>query len=319
MTTVLLIGILSIAVALPHRLRPEAPPPVLGIVLWTGALVLRAITTTLLMACGLALAASSEYAQDVVHLVWHSNLPAIAGNTGADEHTVIDALVLLPALALGVVVAHGVLRSARLARKLRSVVDRTQLSHGPAGSVVVAERLPLVAAIGLFRARVVVSASTLSLLDSEELAVAIAHERAHIAHGHRFVLFLAGVCATVSRWQPGTSGATRELCHELERDADRVAVNDGGERLALATAICKVAMGRRPATASAAQFLHGSSIVARVRELTVEPEPSPQAGIQAAGLAGGIVCAILVGLAFQIHIASDLGEAVRILVHHPAD
>src|SRR5829696_10113908 len=137
--------------------------------------------------------------------------------------------------AWAAIVVYTVLRSLRTARDLGDAVDRTRLGNGPARSVLVAEPLPLVAAIGLMRSQVVVSAPTLALLDDDELVAAIAHERAHIRRGHRFVLLLAGVCAALSRWQPGGATSLGELRHQVERDTDRSAVGGENERLALAS------------------------------------------------------------------------------------
>src|SRR5215210_4454322 len=239
--TLLLISAVGVATALPHIVTPVARPPAIGVLLWSSSLALRALSTFLLVVAGLALAASSDYAQDVAHVVWHTDLPSAVSQTGADGHAIVDVALLLPAFFMAFAVGYGVRRSIQAAGHLRRAVDRTRLGEGPDGSVLVAEPLPMVAAIGLVRSRIVVSAAALNVLDADEMQAAIAHERAHISRGHRFLLLFAGLCATVARWQPGTTSAWRELRYQLERDADRSATRRSTDPLALASAICKVA------------------------------------------------------------------------------
>ena len=64
---------------------------------------------------------------------------------------------------------------------------------------------------------------------------------------------------------PGTARAVRQLRFHIERDADRSAVRERADRLALASAICKAATGATTRAGMAA--LGGDGTAARVREL----------------------------------------------------
>jgi beta-lactamase regulating signal transducer with metallopeptidase domain len=93
----------------------------------------------------------------------------------------------------------------------------------------------------------------LEMMDDEELAAGLAHELAHLRRRHRPLLLLASLLSTIGRPLPGTTTAHRELCFQLERDADAWAVRRLHDPLSLASAICKVAGGVEPSgTASLA-------------------------------------------------------------------
>ena len=70
---------------------------------------------------------------------------------------------------------------------------------------------------------------------------------------------------------PGTAHAVRQLRFHIERDADRSAVRERADRLALASAICKAATGATTRAGMAA--LGGDGTAARVRELLQDAVP----------------------------------------------
>src|SRR3954449_10925040 len=119
---------------------------------------------------------------------------------------------------------------------------RTPLGRGPEDSVIIGGDDVMLAAAGLARPTLVVSAGALARLDDAELAAAIAHERAHIRRLHRFVLLYAELCRVLGRPLPGTAHAVRELRFQIERDAYRSAVRERADGLALASATCKAAV-----------------------------------------------------------------------------
>jgi hypothetical protein len=96
------------------------------------------------------------------------------------------------------------------------------------------------------RGRVVISERAVEVMDDDELAAGMAHELAHLHRRHRPLLLLASLLATIGRPLPGTVGAHRELCFQLERDADAWAVNRLHDPLSLASAICKAAGATEP-------------------------------------------------------------------------
>jgi beta-lactamase regulating signal transducer with metallopeptidase domain len=131
----------------------------------------------------------------------------------------------------------------RGAPSVRRFLKRHAIDGGPQASVIVGDREVLLAAAGLRRPQVVVSAGALMSLDDDELAAGLAHERGHIAHRHRWVLALGCALAAIGRFVPGTRHALAELELHLERDADAFALRQH-DKLALASAICKTAAGQ---------------------------------------------------------------------------
>ena len=184
---------------------------------------------------------------------------------------------------------------ARGAGRVRRPPARARAA-GPraGGSVIVGGDDVVLAAAGLARPTLVVSAGALARLDDAELAAAIAHERAHIRRRHRYVLLYAELCRVLGRPLPGTARAVRQLRFHIERDADRSAVRERADRLALASAICKAATGATTRAGMAA--LGGDGTAARVRELLQDAVPDGRArGLRAlaVGVAAFAVAAAL--------------------------
>jgi beta-lactamase regulating signal transducer with metallopeptidase domain len=149
---------------------------------------------------------------------------------------------------------------------------------GADGSIVVADGELLVAAAGLLRPRVVVSAGALLALDDEELAASLDHERGHIARRHRYVVAAGELARSVGRFLPGTRAAAAELLFHLERDADRYALARRHHPAVLASAICKAAQHRPPHGLTLA--LGGGVVARRARQLLDStPLRRPSAGL----------------------------------------
>jgi bla regulator protein blaR1 len=138
---------------------------------------------------------------------------------------------------------------------------------------VLADGEVLVAAAGLRRPQVVVSAGALMTLDDQELAASLEHEHGHIERRHRYVLVMAELCRALARFLPGTRKAAMELVFHLERDADRYAVARTNDPAALASAICKAC--ESSAFGAPALALGGGVVPRRIR-LLLDGEANPQ-------------------------------------------
>jgi hypothetical protein len=134
---------------------------------------------------------------------------------------------------------------------LRAHVKRRCLGEAM-GCTVVEDDGIVVAVPRLGRSRIVLSRAALELMDREELEASIAHEQAHTTRGHRSILVLGSLLAASGRLLPGTRAAENALILSIERDADEYAVRETQKPLALASAICKAAGDRGPASAFAA-------------------------------------------------------------------
>jgi Zn-dependent protease with chaperone function len=231
-------------IVLPHLLRLDRADPAAACLLWGAALGLRALVVV-----GTAVGA-------LVLLHPGHLLRAFAEWPCAPHHQLAGhAAAALGGLALAVSFLWALARIVQATLAVRRLV-RSPLGEGPGGSVIVGGEDVMLAAAGLTRPTLVVSAGALARLDDAELAAAMAHERAHIRRRHRYVMLFAEVSRVLGRPLPGTARAVRELRFHLERDADR---------LALASAICKAATGAGIGAGIAA--LGGDGTAARVREL----------------------------------------------------
>jgi hypothetical protein len=264
---------LAVAVAFPVALAPHLLPlhratPVTGAIVWMLALVLRALVVVYLLTVAFAGLAHWNPVEAALAWCWHEILPDIPSWLGFAEDPVAHAAVAVPALVLTialVVKRLGLLRAwAGLRRRVAA-----SAGSGPVGTTVIADDEVVVAVNRLGRGRVLVSDRALDVMDAEELAAGVAHEVAHIRRRHRPVLLAASILATVARPLPGTRIAEREVCFQLERDADAYVVDRLHDPLSLASAICKVAGvpsgvtslgGRGAVTRRLAELLDGREI-----------------------------------------------------------
>ena len=297
MTAAALVAAALAGIALPHLLRFERADPATAVVLWTAALGLRALVVVGTVAGALVLLHPAQL------------LRAFAEWPCAPHHHVAGhAVAAAGGLALVVSLLWAIGRVVQATLVVRRLVRRP-LGHGPQGSVIVGGDDVVLAVAGLLRPTLVVSAGALARLDDAELSAAIAHERAHIRRRHRFVLLFAELCRVLGRPLPGTAHAVRELRFQIERDADRSAVRERADRLALASAICKAATGGavRPGMAS----LGGDGTAARVRELLQDAAPDAHP-MRLRALAAG-AAALAVGAALSLPATvSGLGDPVAL-------
>jgi Zn-dependent protease with chaperone function len=227
------------ALAAPYALPLERVTPAAAVAVWLALLALRALIVVGAALSALLLLPATDLFRRVTgwsaHQIVGSVHVDLSGEPVAHGAALGPAtLVVLALLVFGVTLARGAMA---LQRELR----RRAVGRGPLGSVVIADRSPLVAVPGVGRGRIILSAAALAELDEAELEASLAHESAHLRRRHR-LLGLVGAClALVGRPIPGTRAAERGLRLTLERDADEYAVGCTGAPLALASAICKLA------------------------------------------------------------------------------
>lgn len=264
---ILLAGTLLAGLVIPHLWPRRWLSPATGISLWLGLLALRAVMAALGVVLLVLYLPATQLFQLVTHWCFHAVLPLLTVHFGFSGHSLGDAALLVPALALTLSVVWAVFASWRTARAVAAWARSSSLGKGPRESVVVGGSEVLVAAAGLRRPRVVVSAGALAQLDDEELAAGLEHEWGHIRRRHRFVTLAGQMLLSFARLLPGSRRAFDELHFHLERDADEYAVRRTGDPLALASAICKSALGgiARPVPLLAA--LAGSAGRARLDPL----------------------------------------------------
>lgn len=312
--TVAIAAAVVLGIALPHLLRLERVSPAIAVAFWLGALGLRAVTGVLVVFLVVFELPATQVFSLLTHWCWHTVLPFLATHVGLSGHSLGDAATLLPAVvvaASGLSVGWAVMRAARA---LRQLLRKRVLGEGPMGSVIVGGPDIVIAAAGLARPKVVVSAGALVQLDDAELAAGLDHERGHIARGHRLLQLFGEVCRALGRFVPGTRTAVAELGFHLERDADAYAVARRHDPLALASAICKAAV-LRPQAATIAPLADGRSVAGRVRLLSETPRRRRllEGSVNSAT---GVMVALTLGLV--VAAPSFAASGVRELAKAPA-
>ena len=293
-----LIALFAGGIALPHMLRLAGSRPMTAATLWMVSLGLRALLVSFGVLYLAFLLPGTDVFTEFTHWCWHTVLPVLTTHLGLDGHRVGDAATILPGLVAMTSLLSVVLGVARGTRAVRRWLARHSLGPGPADSVIVPGREVMMAAAGLKRPRVVVSAGALLELDDEELAAGLDHELGHIARRHRYLLVVAELCRGVGRIVPGAGRASRQLDFHLERDADRWALRRH-DRLALASVICKAAEARPQGSYVGTLGLTGTGAPERLGEL-VHGSPGPEHRSRAMALnaaAIAMVCATLLAAA----------------------
>lgn len=286
--TLPLVIVATLALAfLPRVLPLERAAPMAAATAWLSALGARSLALI-----SLALASAFYLPGPAVELIRHWCVTLPVPGTGISAvltgHLVSQILVLVPACALAATTAHAVWVTVRDARRVRSLLRDDVLWIGPGDAAVVAGDNIVVAAAGITRPRLVVSAGALVALDDDELAAGLDHERGHISRGHRYLVLLAEILHGVSRFLPGAGHARAEALYHLERDADQWSLRRDHDPAVLARAICKAAL--TPTSTPVMAGLASGRTVRRVEMLL-----STETGL---GPRRALVTAVAVGVSF---------------------
>ena len=261
----------ALAIAIPHLIPSARVAAPLSAFVWTLALAARALAAVSLALLALAYVPHTAMVEELAVRCWHAVVPIVTLQFELRGHDIADTAAILPILALLLSAIVAVASLARASRRLRGRLAATTVGRGPLGSRIVDEEGVLVALTGIGRPEIVVSRAALEQLDRYELDASLSHERAHLERGHRPLLLIAQVLCAIARPLPGTGAAERRLVLSLERDADEHAVRLTGDRLALASAICKAAGVR---TSGAALALSGNDAVLARLDALLEPHPA---------------------------------------------
>jgi hypothetical protein len=302
--TVALAAVVAAGIVLPHLLRLHLVAPVTASVLWLTSLSLRALTGLVAVTFLLFVLPRTDVFESLTHWCLHAVLPGL----NVEGHRIGDLTLFLPGFALTASLVVVCVRTARCARATRRLVDRHVLGRGPRGSVIVSGPEVAFAVAGLAHPRIVVSAGALASLDDAELAAALDHERGHIARHHRFVMLTATGLSALAWLIPGTRRAVSQIAFHLERDADRWALERTNDRLALASVICKAAVGAQPPGSPAIAGLGHTGVRERLGQLLDDQPRRPSHPTAAAlnALAAAMVAVTLL-LAASLPTAAAAG------------
>ena len=311
MIGLLLLAGLALALASPHVVRLDDAPPSVGAVVWLAALLLRAATVLFTAIFVFVVAPATDLFHAVTHLCWHTVVPLVTTHLGVSGHLLADAAILLPVVVVLWSLASVGMALLRAARRVRHLLA-AGIGRGPRDSIIVSGGEVLLAAAGIRRPQVIVSAGALTQLDDAELQAGLDHEHGHIEHQHRWALVLAYVAHAVGRPLPGAGAALTELSFHLERDADRFALAHEHEACDLASAICKAAGAGRVAPVLS---LAGGGAARRVRNLLDEKTPDRPA------MMPRVLAAALIGLTLTVLAAAGpatVAAADTFAAHSPA-
>ena len=302
MITAALALVVAGSLAAPHLVNLDCVRPWVATTIWLSALALRALTAIFIAFFAVFYLRASVLFGLITHWCSHAVLPLMTTHLGFNGHELGEAATVAPSLFLAgslLSAAYGVMRATRA---IRLMLSRASLGRGPQDSVIVGGREVLVAAAGLARPQVIVSAGALAALDEGELHAGLAHERGHIAHQHRFIMLLAEFCRALARYLPGTRQAMNELVLSLERDADVWALRHS-DRLDLASVICKAAGAQAPPSMMA---LSGGPSRRRVEEI-LDGRPASRGRASGAALLATTLVVLVLTLTALLPAASWAG------------
>ncbi|GAA2565808.1 M56 family metallopeptidase [Pseudonocardia hydrocarbonoxydans] len=207
--------------------------PTLGVTIWLAAIV--GVLTAWLAAVVLA-AVDVLLSPEVRHVVSRCAAFFCAAALGAHGTTgqwwAVGAATTLVAGTVGATIGLGrALLRARI-RTHRHADDARLIGHhdDTLGAVILDVPERLVYAVAGRPPTVVLSRPALFSLDSDQLAVILAHERAHLAGRHHLVLALSAALARIMPRVRLFSTAQSELARLVEMCADDAAVRDRDAR-----------------------------------------------------------------------------------------
>jgi Zn-dependent protease with chaperone function len=210
-------------------------------------------------------------------------LPAFLSFEPYREHEAAGPLVVVLAALAAAGLAGGVWRGWRACRAARALLDRCRPGVdrvGPDTVQVVEAAEPLVAVIGAWRPRIVATESVRAACDAEEFREVLAHEAAHLAARDNLKLLMQVAAPDALALSPIAAALTERWRVAAEFEADQRATRgDSGRRLALASALIKVARLLKSHAAPRPGLgmpVATDDVPGRVQAL-LAPPPTPQA------------------------------------------
>jgi len=203
--------IAATGLVVPHALALGRVSPWLAAGVWLGALALRALIALVVIAAVVALGPATGAFAALTRWCWHLVLPVFPRHVGLSGDGFGHAVTLAPAVVLGASGLSAAWAVSRAATSVRRLVRDRAVGSGPQETVILGGRDVLIAAAGLLRPRIVVSAGALTDLDDAELAASIEHERGHVAHRHRYAMLCGQLFRAVSCFLPAGRIALCEL------------------------------------------------------------------------------------------------------------
>ncbi len=231
--------------------------------------------------------------------------------------------VLLASALLGAgLVASGLWRALaalfatrRLVRAWRDGARRLHLPDVPAPVYRIDHTFPVVAAVGIFRARLFLARSVVDRLSPAELRAVLAHEAAHLQRRDNLKRWLIRCCPPVPTGWGERLSREWEAASEAAAD-ERAAGRDRRAARHLASALVKVARLSPPGarlSASAVALLSEGDLGGRVERLLTErecPSVPPPPGVTLVVLAAAALGLTLATLPQTLRVLHGLLETL---------
>jgi beta-lactamase regulating signal transducer with metallopeptidase domain len=202
-----------------------------------------------------------------------------------------------------------------LSKELRQLAGRTMARLRVIQMVQFAESalVEVPTLVGYFRPMVLLPASAITGLSTDELEMVIAHELAHVRRHDYLVNLLQTVIEALLFYHPGMWWVSGQVRRERENCCDDVAVAMCGDRSTYIRAL--YTMETRRAAAAPALAASGGSLVDRVRRLVFGPQSTSIFERTSAWLAGLIV---LGGVMLLLSLTQTRAEESPIAAIQPA-
>ena len=250
--------------------------PRLGVLAWQASAVATVLATAL---AGTAAVLHPATRHDLLGPAWRLCLNALRGAHGAAaQAAAVVGVALLVAVVLRLLLGwwREVAGAARQRRRHRAMLRLAEVRRdGQAGDeiTVLAHPEPVAYVVPGRSPRVVVSTATLDRLSGSELAAVLAHERAHAAGYHHWLVGGSWLLRRAFPRVPVFTHTARETTRLVEMCADDAATQHHS-RLALARALVAMA---GPVPATGALPAAGGDAADRLRRLLDPPRPLPAA------------------------------------------
>jgi Zn-dependent protease with chaperone function len=277
------------------RLSRDGVSPRLGLAAWLAAIA--SVLALALAALGLLARTAADgwpsFARSVCETVTTGVCPPAVYRSAAYELGLAAVAFLggITLIVLGCRYGRSLRRasiSTREHAEAARIVGRR--AAGPDAAFVLDAARPAVYCVPGRPPTIVLTTGALAVLDPEQLAAVLAHERAHLAGRHHLMLAATRSLAAVAPFVPLFARGSAEVARLAEMRADDAAARRAGGRpgdepgrepriergrRALLTALLAMAAGAAPAPVPASWLpATGGVVAARVRRLAEPPAPA---------------------------------------------
>ncbi|MGQ0631554.1 MAG: M56 family metallopeptidase [Sporichthyaceae bacterium] len=235
---------------------------------------------------------------------------AYAGSWYAVEVTYVALLALLATSTALAGLAFRRFRSVRRAQSRHRLLTDAIASPG-SGTLervcVLEESRPAAFCVPGSRrtSRVVLTRGALALLDPDEVAAAVAHERGHLRFGHHRLIVLADVVTSSLRWCGAFAQYSTQVRRLSEMAADDYAARRTGRR-AVASALLSMSIVEPAGGADPTLAMTGADPAERIRRLLSERASSRRViALACVGAAGALMFPPVIALAPAIALADS--------------